>query len=383
LQNSATHLAGISKAALVHTDKIRLLYAQSFQGVLSAFIVAIIWSAMMWGQAAHHALLIWIGAISLATCLRLILFLLYRQRVTDDNLAKWSLPYSLTVIFSSCVWGFGTVLVMPPESLLHQAITYLILIGLAGAALSAYGVFQRMTIAIVAAVTFPIIVFFFLENTRITLLLGVAGAWFFATTLRALRIHNKTLEDSFLRAYDLNEAKQIAEQQARTDSLTGLSNRRAFVHAAAAVLRINAREHSAATMLVIDIDNFKQINDNHGHKIGDGVLMHVAEVLRTTLRTSDICGRMGGDEFAVLLPNTDLAAAQDVANKIRQRIDEDPLNIDSGALPFTLSIGVADDAHDVETLLNHADMQMYRAKRSGKNSVVSSGTDKFQLLKNA
>jgi diguanylate cyclase (GGDEF)-like protein len=352
----------------VHADKIHLLFRQSFQGVFSSLIAGVLWVAAMWTHAPRAELLTWMGVLLAVSLTRIATFALYRTRCTPANVHFWIKPYTATVLLSALVWGIGTVWAMPREPLVYQVVTYVFLVGLAGAALSAYGVFRGMTIAIVAAVLLPCTIYFLLGAERTTMLLAIGGVWFFLTTLRAITLHNQTVEDSFRRGYELDEARRVAEQQARTDSLTGLANRRAFTDAVAALLKVAAREARPATMMLIDIDDFKRINDQHGHAAGDAALMHVGRQLTEMLRVSDVCGRLGGDEFAVLLPGTDLGAAREVAEKVRSALAARPLPVKDG-LRISLSIGLAADAFDTETLLNHADQAMYLAKRAGKNRV--------------
>lgn len=354
--------------AQVRADKIRLLYRQSFQAVFSTIIVAGLWVTLMWDHTSNSRLLIWLGLLGVATIARILLFILYQRRSTNENVLRWITPYAVTVFYSALVWGLGTVWAMPANSFLYQSLTYVFLVGLAGAALSAYGVFRGMTITIVCAVLLPCTLYFLSSGERDQLVLAVAGVWFFLTTLRAIDVHNKTLEQSFMRGHQLEAAKYIAEHQARTDPLTGLNNRRAFTDTTEALLRVAAREGRSTTVMLIDIDDFKRINDNHGHATGDAALLHISRLLMDTLRASDVCGRHGGDEFAVLLPNTELKAAREVADKLMQTLAQRPLPT-GGALPLTLSIGLAGDAFDAETLINHADTAMYRAKRAGKNRI--------------
>lgn len=352
----------------VRADKIRLLFHQSYQAVFSTIVVAGLWVTLLWQHASHSNLMIWLGLLAVATLGRILLFLQYQRHSTDTNVLKWIAPYTLTVLASALVWGLGTVWAMPSNSFLYQSITYVFLIGLAGAALSAYGVFRGMTIAIVCAVILPCTIFFLLSGERDQLVLGLSGIWFFLTTLRAVNVHNKSVEQSFLKGHQLEAAKRIAEQQARTDPLTGLNNRRAFTDMADTLLRLGLRDGRTSSIMLIDIDDFKRINDNHGHAMGDAALLHISRLLMETMRKSDVCGRHGGDEFAVLLSNTELNAAKATAEKLIQALVEQPLPA-GGTLPLTLSIGIASDAYDSETLLQHADSAMYQAKRNGKNRI--------------
>ncbi len=172
---------------------------------------------------------------------------------------------------------------------------------------------------------------------------------------------------------DRKKAEQELQHLAQTDSLTGLANRRHFMALAEQELEHCSRYGSALAVLMADIDRFKKINDTHGHKCGDAVIRRMAELCRKTLRSADVVGRLGGEEFSVLLPETDLRQAAEVAELLRQRIGQAEVHTDSGeAIRFTVSIGVAgrtDKNADIETLLAQADEALYAAKNSGRNKV--------------
>jgi diguanylate cyclase (GGDEF)-like protein len=122
-------------------------------------------------------------------------------------------------------------------------------------------------------------------------------------------------------------------------------------------------------MLAIDVDDLKVVNDRHGHAAGDAVLRHVVEIFRTRLRVSDVCARIGGDELAVLLPNTDAHEALAVAEKVQAAVSAQPVEIGGAAVTTTLSIGLAAHSTDAEALLSSADSAMYVAKNRGKNGI--------------
>ncbi len=167
--------------------------------------------------------------------------------------------------------------------------------------------------------------------------------------------------------------KEKLEQQARQDYLTGLFNRRFFMEQGHAELIRAQRYGHALSMLMLDVDYFKKINDRHGHQAGDTVLKRLADVMRKVLRTVDIIGRMGGEEFAVLLPETDLQRATEVAERLREEAACAAVTLVTGMqLYFKVSIGVASlKGRDVDlnTLINKADRALYQAKESGRNRV--------------
>ncbi|MDP1636181.1 MAG: diguanylate cyclase, partial [Gallionellaceae bacterium] len=163
------------------------------------------------------------------------------------------------------------------------------------------------------------------------------------------------------------------KQQAQVDYLTGVSNRGHFMLLAAQELARATRYGNDLSLFMLDIDLFKQVNDRHGHKAGDLVLIKLAEVCRETLREVDVIGRVGGEEFAILLPETGGVAAAEVAERLRRVLAETQVPQEKGpSVQFTVSIGVstlisADDTLDV--LLSRADDALYKAKESGRNKV--------------
>ncbi|TWA69125.1 PAS domain S-box-containing protein/diguanylate cyclase (GGDEF)-like protein [Azospirillum brasilense] len=171
----------------------------------------------------------------------------------------------------------------------------------------------------------------------------------------------------------LKESEERLRRLSITDPLTGVSNRRHFVEAAEQELARARRHGRPVTLLMLDLDHFKSINDTHGHAVGDEALRTFTAAGRALLRENDLLGRTGGEEFAILLPETDVAGARMVAERIRRRTAE--LAVPSGdqAVRFTVSIGVACCAagtRDVDAMLSSADEALYRAKAAGRNRVV-------------
>ncbi len=167
--------------------------------------------------------------------------------------------------------------------------------------------------------------------------------------------------------------QQQLEQQAHVDSLTGLYNRGYFMQQAELELSRAARYGSDLSIFMLDIDFFKQVNDSHGHKVGDTVLMKLADICRKTLREVDLIGRVGGEEFAMLLPETDKNEAADVAERLRSNIENSETPLENGLpIHFTVSIGVASLGsrdENLDVLLNKADTALYEAKKTGRNKV--------------
>ncbi len=159
---------------------------------------------------------------------------------------------------------------------------------------------------------------------------------------------------------------------ARIDMLTGLLNRRAFMEWATREMRRSLRYHDALSIIILDIDHFKQINDTYGHTGGDAVLSFVGRLLPTTVRSCDVVARWGGEEFVLALPSTPLAGAMLVAERARRVLAESAINThESGSVDVTGSFGVAQlcPGETMESLIDRADRAMYAAKTGGRNRV--------------
>jgi diguanylate cyclase (GGDEF)-like protein/PAS domain S-box-containing protein len=175
---------------------------------------------------------------------------------------------------------------------------------------------------------------------------------------------------------DITERKVLEDElrrQAHYDYLTGAFNRGHFMEQAEKELHRTIRYGNALSFLMLDIDNFKQINDRFGHKVGDEVLKTLADLCSTTLRDIDIFGRLGGEEFAVLLPQTELSTALEVAERLRLIIESAKVPVEHDThVQFQVSIGVSSlDSNDdtIDVLLNRADIALYAAKNAGRNRV--------------
>ena len=171
---------------------------------------------------------------------------------------------------------------------------------------------------------------------------------------------------------NLQAAAQKLEHLARTDSLTGAFNHGYLLETGSKEIHRSKRYIRTVSVLMIDIDHFKSVNDTYGHAIGDDALKKTVEVLHGELRAEDTLGRLGGEEFAVILPETGRAGAVQVAERLRIAVGEIVIKTPAGPLSFTVSIGVAegDKEYEFQEVLKRADDAMYQAKGQGRNQVV-------------
>ncbi len=159
----------------------------------------------------------------------------------------------------------------------------------------------------------------------------------------------------------------------RTDPLTGLANYRYFTEACEQEIERTQRSDQPSSLIMLDIDHFKRVNDNWGHEVGNRALEHIARIIKSCVRRLDIPCRYGGEEFAIILPDTSLNASLPVAERIRAQIASTPLSLPEGVLKLSASLGVATYTNQrsilPETLVREADHYLYQAKQNGRNRV--------------
>jgi len=176
-----------------------------------------------------------------------------------------------------------------------------------------------------------------------------------------------------------HEARDRAEHLARVDVLTGLLNRRAFYERAQGLWNVAQRRLRPLSLLMLDVDHFKSVNDRFGHAAGDNVLQRVAEILTTTCRSADLIVRWGGEEFLLLLPETDLDEATRLAERLRRSIAAEVIELQGAKLSVTASFGVCQMRGEstLEQLIADTDQWLYRAKRAGRDRVMGPPTVTF------
>jgi diguanylate cyclase (GGDEF)-like protein len=184
--------------------------------------------------------------------------------------------------------------------------------------------------------------------------------------------HRARIQDMDRSLKNLEHQQQHLRQQLEQDALTGVSSRTALLRELGAAIGRAAKTGQPLVVVMADLDHFKAINDQHGHLVGDRVLKDVAGRITSALREFDLVGRYGGEEFVVLLENTSLHTANQVAERIRRRISSGPVHLGGANVEVTVSQGLAlcREGDDVQSLLKRADQAMYRAKSAGRNRVV-------------
>ncbi|AOU97151.1 hypothetical protein BI364_03260 [Acidihalobacter yilgarnensis] len=203
------------------------------------------------------------------------------------------------------------------------------------------------------------------------------------TLLTAVRTEFDGETVYFVGLVDISERKRIERELQRlasTDALTGLHNRRSFFELAEREIRRARRKHAPLCLLLLDVDEFKQINDRFGHAVGDNALNSVVRAISACLREYDIPARIGGEEFAILLPEVALEAGIEAAERLREAVAAASVVTPGGPITLTVSIGVAvvdGDAGTIDRALSQADGALYEAKRAGRNRVAQAGDERL------
>ena len=205
----------------------------------------------------------------------------------------------------------------------------------------------------------------------------------------------KLIENNRQLVKQSNELRNISENLKKisvTDELTGLFNRRHFEELMKTEMELSHRHGDTSSILIIDIDHFKMINDNHGHPCGDSVLRDIAELLKSKLRKTDILCRIGGEEFVALCKRADKQAAQDIAENLRYAVEHATMDYGDTAINITISIGIAtvtnkSNERERNNLYRYADISLYHSKDSGRNRVthyddLNAPKNKLESVKN-
>ena len=172
---------------------------------------------------------------------------------------------------------------------------------------------------------------------------------------------------------DLRRKIDELSELVATDALTGLFNFRHFKTVLQAEMDRSKRSGIPTSLVLVDLDHFKAVNDTHGHEVGNVALQHLAEILRNEVRTTDIVCRYGGEEFAMIFPETHLNLAVKVADRIRVEIQNNPVRLDDKEISLTASMGASvymkTSVLDIDTFVDSVDKFLYEAKQSGRNCI--------------
>ncbi len=361
---------------LVDAEKLQLLFRQSYPAIFISIFNALVLTAILWSVQDHSLLLGWFITLLGTALVRLYIFTRYRKLLPQgQDVLSWEKPYFITLLLSSLAWGVGGMVILPVDSPLHQAAIFAFLIGMSGGAISVYSTHRLMTLSTIAILLLPVTTWFVIRGDMIFTGLAIASIVFFLSSIRATRSISSTLHQNLLMTHELKRSKEEAEKLARIDELTGLYNRRAFYELGKVLVSQAQRNKEPLAMIMMDIDNFKLVNDRFGHAAGDIALQEIGNIMCQRLRKSDVFARIGGEEFALLLPATTTEQAMQLADELRMVISGTDIRFGEQHFSLTASFGVTSGDSDIDTLARQADNAMYQSKDSGRNTVICDQVD--------
>lgn len=361
-------------AEQVRTDRLHQLFRQSVSAVFGSYLAAIMLCWLCWDRFEYSVVLWWLAILTGSTLLRISMFVAYfRSDESERTPQRWERKYWSTLVLSASIWGGGAFVVMPADDLLSQALVMLFAVGMSVSAVSCYSAYRYMTLVSIGLVLLPCTAWLLFQSSMLQVGMALSVLVFASFVARATRKMSEALETAFRLTREMEQANSISTRAAQTDELTGLKSRRAFFEHAQQLYNECETNRLGLCVVMLDMDHFKHINDTYGHQVGDQVLRQMGEVISSSFRATDIHGRLGGEEFAVLLPDTSIEAAVEIAEQLIQTIAGlmiEPVHC------ITASLGVAStDAgdKDLHSLMNNADKALYRAKALGRNQVAVAG----------
>lgn len=355
----------------VRTDRLHQLFRQSFAAILGSYLAAVMLCWLCWDRFDHQVILVWLVVLTGSSLLRVKMFVeWFRCPNAERTPDRWERRYWITLVISAGIWGLGALAVMPTDDRLSQVLVMLFTVGMSVAAVSCYSAYRYMTLASMGLVLLPCTLWLLFQPSPMQVGVAIAVLVFSTFVVSATRKLSDALEKAFRLTRQMERAHNISTRAAQTDELTGLMNRRAFFEHAQVLYEQCRHNRQPLCALMMDMDHFKQINDTYGHQAGDQVLRQIGGVISASFRQADVYGRLGGEEFAVLLPNTSLETARSIAEQLVKAISG---LVSEPVQGLSASLGVAStDAQDQDLhgLMNTADKALYRAKAQGRNQVA-------------
>lgn len=377
----------MSREKLLQSQNYHLLLEGSLQSIpFNIFIGILISVDFYYKKLPASIIFIWFLSIAIASLIRWIYssYVLKHELYKENNRLSVLIFLSLTMLMG-CIWGASYIIFMPYISNIHEVILILVYGGLAAGAATSLAGYLPAYYAYILPMFLPVIIVNYSFGEQERSILATMFILFVIMIATIARINHNMLNRIFQlnsqKDYLINELSisnkklEISNEEVRlmsiTDPLTGLYNRRYFDNILLQELNRAKRNKFPLGLILIDIDNFKFINDNFGHPYGDKYLIFVASVLKRSMRrANDILVRLGGDEFAIILSNIPISEVSAHCEHIRAEFSKENQHEN-----VTLSIGIIciepGNSTDLNNIISAADKLLYRAKEKGKNQTIS------------
>ncbi|MDP2560772.1 GGDEF domain-containing protein [Psychrobium sp. 1_MG-2023] len=371
----------------VHPKLIESLVNQTPRAMVAMLIVsyAYFWIFMPFVPLAY--LTIWLAFQVLLAAYRLHnakSFTYYLAQQDQNNLTRNEKYFIASNVFQAFMWNASSVLSIIYAPQPFELVSFVMSIGIITAAALSMSSLYRAYLTFFFCMIIPqIVIMIYYGQHQHTGLVVLAIIYIPATILLSKAIHDSRL--SSIQAHDeLKRSVEELHHLSTIDNLTNVHNRRYFFEVSQKLIALATREKTSVSLLMLDIDFFKSINDNYGHQAGDFILKELANSIGKTLRESDVFARIGGEEFTILLNRTSLDEAANIAENIRNAIETKSFIKDGLSMDITISIGISElcQKHaSIESLYQHADQQLYIAKNNGRNRVAYKKSDMLLVQK--
>lgn len=369
----------------VFSEQVNTLHTNLLTSVPANFVCAFIVFFSLYHHSNSTMTVTWLMLVSLVSLFRLASLYYYRREVKSDKL--FLTIFIVNTFLSALLWGAIASVYMPKDDLMHQMITIVVVAGVTAGGMQTLNANIKAALIYITTIIVPLGIWIFLQDNLTYSLLGLTLIAYFAfmviTSIRGYKLLETTLflqyenqalieKISISNAQLVDYSKTLYEQSIH-DSLTGLFNRRYLDETLPRELQRIIREKQSLCVAMLDLDFFKSFNDTHGHAAGDAVLRFIGALLHETFRESDISCRFGGEEFLVVMVNTDIVSAQIRLERFCEIVRKEKVLFQGQYLPsMTVSIGVAEAPKhgiEVEEIIRAADKALYFAKKIGRNRI--------------
>lgn len=365
---------------------VRLLYTYAPATLLASLALIPTVIAALWSYTDRRTLIAWGSALTLLTVLRLALVLAWKKTRPALTTTLWAQGFTIGSFLSGIGWASLIVFYSTSLPTIIQLFILVVMVALPIAGMPGNAIYFRAYHVFAVPILITLVYWSFAMVEGLSWQFGSASIMYFILILITAHAFHRNLRGALeigIQNQRLAEKLEISNKQlekmAYHDPLTGLANRRWFQEQTQQALERSQRHTTKMALLLLDLDNFKQVNDEFGHEAGDQLLITVAERLRHCLRQTDTvvrkhskAARYGGDEFVILLEDfTSVADLEQTATRILQAVSE-PITINEKSCIATVSMGIAiypDNAHDMAMLMRQADNAMYHAKAGGRNQL--------------
>jgi len=300
------------------------------------------------------------------------MFRKHLQTKSQDKIVKNENYFILSNIFQAFMWTISSILCLIYAPQPYELLVIVMIVGvITAAALSMSALYKAYLIFFFSLIIPQIIILIYYGEHHHLGLIVLTLIFIPATILLSKALYSSRLSN--IKAHDnLEESVNKLHRLSMIDALTNIYNRRYFFEISKELIAIAAREQQTVSLLMLDIDYFKKINDNYGHQTGDFILRDLVIEIEKVMRESDVFARVGGEEFAILLNDTPLSGAKIIAEKVRKIIEDTTFTYNSASVDLTISIGISElnkENTSIEDLYKKADKQLYIAKKNGRNRV--------------